>query len=200
MFLFFFHHQRLFLIALWQFILLIWLVHPVCSQAFFQSAMVFSHPGKQFVPVNAPAQLLSTCFTNSIKQCAVACNNNPQCRIFDYSASLPQQCRLFEGDTTTLGSISSSSSAQSNVGIVKISASLFAEYGLPCSSYCEQSRYLTCGNNSTCQCMTHTYWDQSISMCVPQSPVLGASCQPNMNMCREDLNFTCLQFKQCGRK
>ncbi|CAF4042779.1 unnamed protein product, partial [Adineta steineri] len=42
------------------------------------------------------------------------------------------------------------------------------------------------------------YWNASISMCIPQSPILGASCQQNMSMCREDLNYTCLQFNQCG--
>ena len=46
----------------------------------------------------------------------------------------------------------------------------------------------------------HTYWDASSPMCMPQSPILGASCPQNKNMCREDLNYTCLQFNQCGRK
>ncbi|CAF1248633.1 unnamed protein product [Adineta ricciae] len=31
-----------------------------------------------------------------------------------------------------------------------------------------------------------------------QSPILGSPCQQNMSMCREDINYTCLRFNQCG--
>jgi hypothetical protein len=30
--------------------------------------------------------------------------------------------------------------------------------------------------------------------------VMDSICQQNKSMCRENLNYTCLQFNQCGRK
>ena len=186
--------------ALWQWFLLISLIQCAWSQGIFQAQMTFFSPGKQFVPVDAAAQILLTTTTSSLKTCAIMCNNNDRCRVFDYGVSASQVCRLFEGDASKLGSISSSSSALSVVGMIKLSAILFAEFGLPCTADYQQSRYLTCGNGSTFQCILHTYWDDSVSMCLPQSPILGSPCQQNLSMCREDLNLTCLPFKQCGRK
>jgi hypothetical protein len=186
-------------VDIWQYwLIMILVLDPTHSQELLQSQIVFVSRGTQFSPMSTPAQLLSTQFTASLKMCATACNMNVLCRILDFGVILPQQCRLFEGDVTTMGTIISSPSFNSRVGIVQLTADLFVEYGLPCSSVCQQSRYLTCISNSTCQCMPHTYWNGSI--CAAQTPVLGATCQQNMSMCREDLNYTCLQFNQCGRK
>ena len=168
------------------------------GQIRFKSRIIYSGQGNQFSPSNMVGQLLSTSMTTSLRMCAIACNANVLCRVFDFGVGLSQQCRLFEGDPMTMGSIISSSSPDSTVGVVQISADLFVGYGLPCSSFCQQNRYLICGSNSTCQCMANTYWDGS--MCVPQTPVLGAPCQQNMSTCRQDLNYTCLRFNQCGRK
>lgn len=179
-----------------------WFVLSIClasthSQALLKSRIVYSSTGTQFSPSNLVAQLLSTPTTASLRLCATACNANVLCRVFDFDVTQPQQCRLFEGDPVTMGTIVSSASLSSRVGVVHISADLFLGYGLPCSSVCQHNRYLTC-RNSTCQCMPHTYWDGSV--CAAQSPVLGAACQQNRRMCREDLNYTCLRFNQCGRK
>ena len=184
----------------WQWLFLLLTINRTYSQQIFTAQIILSNPGTQFVPVNMAAQLVSTTLTNSVKNCAMLCMNNVMCRVYDYEVSLPKQCRLFEGDTNTLGQIVSSSSPQALVGAIYLSSNLFAEYGSQCSSFCYHSRYLQCGCNFTCECMPHTYWDTSVSMCVPQSPILGTSCQQNMSMCREDLNYTCLQFNQCGRK
>jgi hypothetical protein len=200
MFLFVQHNNEWHFAAIWKLSLLIITINSVCSQQIFQSLIVVSTPGTRFVPVNEPAQLLSKIFTDSFAACTTACNNNPPCRVFDYSVAAPGECRMFEGDTTTVGSIVSSSSSQSLAGAVQLSVDLFVAYGLPCSIHCYQSRYLICGSDSMCQCMPHTYWDKSISMCIPQLPVLGAPCQSNMNMCREDLNYTCLPINKCGCK
>jgi hypothetical protein len=175
-------------------------INLIHSQQIFTAKMVLSNPATQFVPVTMSAQLISTALAGSAAKCAILCTTNILCRVYDYEVSIPKQCRLFEGDTNTLGQIVSSSSPQSVVGAVQISSDLFAEYGSSCSSFCYHSRYLQCGNNFTCECMPHTYWDPSVSICLPQSPILGASCQQNMTMCREDINYTCLQFNQCGRK
>ncbi len=70
-------------------------------------------------------------------------NKNILCRVFDYSVNQPQECRLFEGDIDTLGSIISSSSPSSMVGTVKFFSDLFAAYGQSCAlSLCPQNRYL----------------------------------------------------------
>jgi hypothetical protein len=182
----------------WIFILIIGSTY---SQQIFQSLMTFSQPGTQYSPIVPSAQLILTSIQSSFKACAVACNQNVLCRVFDYGVNQPQQCRLFEGDTDTLGSIVSSPSSSSMVGTINITPDLYAAYGQPCaSSSCSRTRYLQCGSNLTCECTPHTYWDSSKGMCLPQSPVLGAACQYGIQMCRKDLNYTCLQFNQCGRK
>jgi hypothetical protein len=38
--------------------------------------------------------------------------------------------------------------------------------------------------------MPHTYWNALSGMCLAQSPILGAACEQDMKMCREDLNYT----------
>lgn len=162
--------------------------------------MTLSNPGNQFIPISMSAQLISSTLADSAKKCMMSCLTNSLCRIYDYEVSVSKQCRLFEGDVNKHGQIVSSASPQSMTGIIKFSTDLFVEYGHPCSSFCHHSRYLQCGLNFTCECRPHTYWDSSISMCVAQSPILGASCEQNKSMCREDLNYTCLQYNQCGRK
>ncbi|CAF0850742.1 unnamed protein product [Adineta ricciae] len=115
----------------------------------------------------------------SIKECTIECNQNVMCRAFDYNAANSQECRLFEGNTNTLGDIVISFSAQLAVGAVHISANDFIEYVRPCTSFCE-SRYLMCGSSLTCECIKHTYWDQVTSTCLPQSPVFASSYQLNV--------------------
>lgn len=185
---------------IWYYYMVILIHHPIHSQNIYQSSIVVSDRGKKYLPVNASAQLISANFFNSWKSCYAACNSNTFCRIFDYEAVQAEQCRLFEGDIGTLGSIVPSTISTSRVGTIRITASLFTQYNQSCSSVCKESRYLICDSNSICQCMPHTYWNPSVRMCFSQSPIRGASCQQNLNMCREDLNYTCLQFNQCGRK
>ncbi|CAF1118637.1 unnamed protein product [Adineta steineri] len=197
MFIYPFYNYCSFLTTVWLWFLFL-IIKQTYSQEIFASKTILSSQGTQYIPVNMPAQLISITNTDSIKKCSILCNSNVLCRVFDYAVSSSKQCRLFEGDTNKLGQIVSSSSSQSQVGILELSARLFTEYGSPCISTCNHIRYLRCGSNSTCECMPHTYWNASISMCIPQLPILGASCQRNMSMCREDLNYTCLQFNQCG--
>jgi hypothetical protein len=159
-----------------------------------------SSQGSQYLPIDTSAQLISSSIVNSFKLFAMACNTNTLCRIFDFGAIVSQQCRLFEGDTDTLGMTIASLMPYSMVGSVQITPSLFTSYDQACSAVCIESRYLACNSNSTCQCMPHTYRNASTGMCFPQSPILGASCVQGMNICRQDLIYTCLQFNQCGRK
>lgn len=170
------------------------------SQQIFTAQIILSVPGTQFIPVNAPGQLLSATLIKSAKECSTLCMNNILCGVYDYEVLMLKQCRLFEGDAKTHGQIVSSSTPQSIVGTIQLTSDLFAEYGRSCVASCYQHRYLQCGNNFTCGCRPHFYWNALVSICLPQSPILGASCQQNTSMCREDLNYTCLQFNQCGRK
>lgn len=186
--------------SLWQCLFLLVIVSFTDSQHVFVATFAQSTPGTRYQPIIESAQLISTILANTVKKCMMSCTSNVLCRIYDYEVFEAKKCRLFEGDTTALGQIVSSSSPQSVAGVIRLSTNLFTEYGSPCSSFCYHSRYLQCGSNSTCECTPHMYWDATISMCVPQSPILGASCQQNKSMCREDLNYTCLQFNQCGRK
>jgi hypothetical protein len=196
------HSHRSFFPTVWKWPLFLLLVifKLSFSQTIFTAEIISSNTSTQFVPANTPAQLISTVVTSSFQRCAILCTNNVLCRVLDFEASGPKQCRLFEGDTNTLGNIVPSTSPQSRVGSVRLTPALFAEFGSPCSSFCYHSRYLQCNASFICECMPHTYWNPLISMCVPQSPILGASCQQNMSMCREDISYTCLQFNQCGRK
>ncbi|CAF1093282.1 unnamed protein product [Adineta ricciae] len=177
-------------------IILFWFVNLVNSQTFSQSRFDYLSPGKQFLPANFSAQLISTLSTNSLRRCAIACHMQSLCRIFDYEVYLLQQCRLFEGDLTTMGSAISSPSANSRVGVLQTTSTLFAAHGLSCPSQCEHSRYLTCKNDSTCECFPHHYWDSS--MCLPQSSVVGSPCNQSKSMCRQDIQLFCLRLDQCG--
>ena len=129
------------------------LVNSSYSQYIYQSLSVISKQGNQFLPVKPSAQLISSSFVQSEKLCFTFCNTNTLCRIFDYEAIAQYECRLFEGDVNTLGSIISSSMPNSIVGIIQITSSLFIEYDQLCSSICNESRYLMCDRNSTCECM-----------------------------------------------
>lgn len=186
--------------ALWQWLYLLVIIVPIGSQTTANTRFVLSNPGTEFVPEGMPSQLLTTMLAKSMTRCAISCASNAFCRVFDYEASATQQCRLFEADIDTLGRIDASSSVRSRVGALQLTPSLFLDFGQPCTATCDDRRYLRCGSNSTCECAPHTYWNASISMCVAQSSVLGAPCQQNRSMCREDLNLTCLPFNQCGRK
>jgi len=167
----------------------------------YQSQIKLSNNGFQFQPVNYQGQILSTVVieNNLLKSCALLCNENILCRIFDINAVISNQCRLFQGDINIHGIIISSSIANAQVGTIQFSNALYLNYGESCSSNAFENRYLICGQNSTWECPQNTYWNQSISMCVAQSPLMGSICQQNISMCREDLNYTCLQFNQCGR-
>ncbi|CAF1136835.1 unnamed protein product [Adineta ricciae] len=181
----------------WSYFYLILLINLVCSQDVYQSKFTLSIPGTLYEPANKDAQYIISVFVSSFMQCAIQCNWNSKCRVFDYGAMQSNECRLFEGDIGVLGSIGMSSTPDSNGGLVQLDPSLFAQYGQTCSSACTESRYLQCNNGFVCDCMPHTYWDTYWKMCLPQMTVAGAWCQFSANMCREDLNLTCSAMGQC---
>ena len=171
------------------------------NQGIYRSRIKFSNYSFQFQPDNYQAQIISTFLDeiNLLRTCSILCSENILCRIFDINGDVSNQCRLFQGDMNIHGSIISSSINNARVGSIEYSTDLYLNYGQSCSSDFDENRYLSCGKNFTWECPPYTYWNPSISMCSAQSPVLGSVCQQNLSMCREDLNYTCLQFNQCGR-
>ena len=163
----------------------------------YKSHMDMSSLGNEFQPRNMAQLILQTTMATRLR-CSAACNQRPSCRALDYD-SASRRCRLFEGDLST-GSIVSSASATSSVGVVTVSASLFsAIHNQPCSA-CQDSRYETCSAvTSRCQCGPHSFWDGS--KCSLQQ-FEGASCS-RVDGCRGDLNLTCSvdyneAFKNCS--
>jgi hypothetical protein len=169
------------------------------TEGIYRSQIKLSDYGLQFQPVNYEGQILSTFVqvTDLLKSCFILCNENILCRIFDINAVVPNQCRLFQGDI--YGIINSSLINNARVGVIQYTTDLYLNYGQSCSPNSPENRYLICGSTLTWICPPNTYWSSSAVMCVAQSPVIGSVCQQNMSMCREDLNYTCLQFYQCGR-
>ncbi|CAF3725867.1 unnamed protein product [Adineta steineri] len=119
--------------------------------------------------------------------CAFACNQQPSCHALDYD-SASERCRLFEGDLTT-GSIVSSTSATSIVGIVELFPSLFVKTHNQSCETCQDSRYEICSTTTnTCQCRSNSYWDGSI--CALQLFTNDTCSQ--IDSCRKDQNLTCV--------
>jgi len=170
-------------------------------QSIYQALIQSSDEGFQFLPVNDAAQLLSTFISGSnlFGSCSLSCNQNILCRTFDINGEVPNQCRLFQGDIHTHGSIVPSSVSNARVGGIQYSSDLFLNYGQSCSSNSAENRYLICGDSATWECPPNAYWNPASGTCLAQSPLLGSLCQQGLDMCRKDLNYTCLQFNQCGR-
>ena len=158
-----------------------------------ESFVAVSEVGKEFAPIDESALLLGTYVFSNYNECVYSCQMNYFCRVLDYDTT-SQRCRLFEGDLDTTGSIISSNSSTSSVSQIELFSDLFSAYGQPCSA-CVDSRYFKCVN-STCTCRGNTYWTGSV--CASQN-LRGGECS-DPRQCRADLNHTCLQFYQCGRK
>ena len=164
--------------------LLLALLSP--THSIYQSYLQLSSLGYEFQPRN-PTQLLLTAARPNQMRCAVSCNQQPSCRAIDYDSS-SGRCRLFEGDLTA-GSIVPSASTTSIVGVTIVPPSLLAQTQSQSQSCqaCQESRYEICAA-STCQCRSHTVWDQST--CSIQLFENDTCAQADA--CRSDLNLTCV--------
>jgi len=129
----------------------------------------------------------------SLCKCIQICYSDPRCRTFDYAHS-SSRCRLFDGDISTGGMINSSSN-DSVVGFFYMISEYFVAFNQSCEA-CAGSRYLQCVDG-TCQCPVNTFFNGSICQSALFS---GAACSLSANMCRADVNLTCLSSLQCGRK
>jgi hypothetical protein len=175
-------------------LLLIVFINNVCSQ---MSGVTFnfSNGGTQFLPAYSVQLLDTLTIVNKpyAVNCAFACIMQlPYCHTIEFD-STTLQCRLFEADLR-YGQIIPSTSSSVSVGMINLVPELFTGRNQSCSE-CVGNRFLTCINN-TCQCALNTYFDGSL--CQLQQ-FTSADCSSN-DMCRIDLNLTCLQFFECGRE
>jgi hypothetical protein len=123
---------------------------------------------------------------------SLACNQNVQCRTFDYDSST-RVCRLFEGALETGYSVSANST--SRIGFLKYNPTLFTAFQQPCSQ-CVENRYLTC-SNQTCQCPVHSFWNGN--QCENQR-YKNASCSSS-EQCRSDpFGLICSMYNICTSK
>ena len=178
------------------FILLILLV-PSPVSSIYQSYMTLSLPGYEFAPQNPIQFIFQTSFSSRLR-CSSACNQRVSCRAFDYD-SVSSRCRIFEGDLTT-GSIVSSMSVASTVGIITVSPSSFSQMHNKSCEACQDRREEVCSAaTNTCQCRLNTFWDGS--MCSLQ--VFDSDLCSQIDAYRADLNLTCMmdysgQFSNCS--
>ncbi|CAF2102139.1 unnamed protein product [Rotaria magnacalcarata] len=160
---------------------------PLHSQT-FQSRIRLTAFGTAFQPRNPIEILSSSSKIQSLFRCAMQCNQNRQCRTFDYDY-LSLICRLFEGELST-GSILYNDTLSSRIGAIFYDATIqsYSSYGQPCQQ-CGMgvNRYLQCINN-TCQCPPNTFWDGQI--CLNQL-YNGSNCNYSLPSCRQDLNLYC---------
>lgn len=156
----------------------------------FQSSLYLTPFGTQFQPSNS-IELLGT-FSNirSILRCTMLCNQNRQCRTFDYDQS-SLVCRLFEGELVSGTIVYNSTPMTSRIGAINynttIIPTLYSAYNQTCDQCTDGgNRYLQCINN-ICQCPINTYWNGQ--MCANQ--VFNGSNCSSASTCRQDLNLTC---------
>lgn len=169
-------------------------VYPLSNQQrnlCFESSIRLTPIGSKFQPKDSIELLGTLSNTPSIMQCAINCNQNRQCRTFDYDQS-SLICRLFEGEFSTGSTLSDSISLRSTIGAiiydVTVTPQLYTSYNQTCDQCStDRNRYLECINN-TCQCPVHTYW--SGQMCLNQL-YNGSNCSSSIASCRQDLNLTC---------
>jgi hypothetical protein len=170
--------------------------HQQQSQS-FESSIQLTAFGTAFQPRN-PIELLGTSSNvRSLLRCAMQCNQNRQCRTFDYDRS-SLICHQFEGDISTGTILNSSVSLSSRIGSIRYNTTDALQQYSSYNQTCDQcgigiNRYLQCINN-TCQCPTNTYWNGQ--MCSNQL-YTGAKCNSS-SACRQDLNLTCsTQMNTC---
>ena len=174
-------------------LLMLFFIIPASHQQqsqLFESSIQLTAFGTAFQPRN-PIELLGTLSNvRSLLQCAMQCNQNRQCRTFDYDGS-SLVCRQFEGELSTGTVLNNSTLLSSRIGSIVYNTSdalqLYASYNQTCDR-CGVgiNRYLQCINN-TCQCPSNTYWNGQ--MC-SNHLYNGSNCNYS-SACRQDLNLTC---------
>ena len=156
----------------------------------FESSIELTTFGTVFQPRNPIEWLGISTNVHSMVECAMQCNQNRQCRTFDYDQS-SLVCRLFEGEFSTGTVLNNSTLSSSRVGSIVYDTTdtlqSYSAYNQNCDK-CGNgiNRYLQCINNS-CQCPPNTYWNGQ--MCLNQL-YNRSICNYPLD-CRQDLNLTC---------
>lgn len=152
----------------------------------FQSSLYLTPFGTQFQPSNAVELLITFSNIRSILRCTMMCNQNRQCRTFDYDQSF-LTCRLFEGVLSSGTIVYNSTTMTSRIGAINYNTTLYSAYNQTCDQCTDGgNRYLQC-TNSRCQCPMNTYWNSQ--MCANQF-FNGSNCSSAL-ACRQDQNLTC---------
>jgi hypothetical protein len=184
----------------WLLIMIIFSIHLSLYEQqmlLFESSIHLTQFGNGFQPMNSIELIDISSNTQSILRCAMKCNQNRQCRTFDYDQLL-LVCRLFEGEFSTGTILSNSILSASRIGAILYNTTatqFYSLYNQKCE-YCDAgvNRYLQCINN-TCQCPSNTYWDGKV--CFNQL-YYGSNCNCTSSCCRQDLNLTCaIQTNTC---
>ena len=129
------------------------------QSAIFQSSFHLTAFGTAFQPRNQIELLGIFSSIPTLLKCSMQCNQNRQCRTFDYDQST-RICRLFEGEFTTGTLITNSTLSSSRVGAVNYDTAhvkqSYLSYNKTCG-HCGRgaNRYPQCLNNS-CQCPRNT--------------------------------------------
>ena len=156
----------------------------------FQSSLYLTPFGTQFQSSNAIELLGILPNIRSILRCTMMCNQNRQCRTFDYDQS-SLICRLFEGELSSGTIVYNSIPITSRIGAINYNTAIIPTLYSAYNQTCDQctvggNRYLECINNR-CQCPINTYWNSQ--MCANQ--VFNGSNCSSVSTCRQDLNLTC---------
>jgi hypothetical protein len=147
-----------------QFILMmLFLVHSSLHQQqniFFESSINLIPFGTRFQLKNSIELLGTFSSIRSLLRCTMMCNQNRQCRTFDYDQS-SLICRIFEGELSTGTILTNVTSLTSRIGAIIYNTAIVPQLYSSYNQKCDQcsvggNRYLQCINN-TCQCPTHTY-------------------------------------------
>lgn len=163
----------------------------------FESSIRLTPFGTAFEPRNSIESLAAFLRVQSLTRCAMQCNQERQCRTFDYDQS-SRVCRLFEGDISTGTVLNSSVPLSSRIGSIRTNnidaLQQYSSYNQSCYQCgMGNNRYLEC-NNYSCLCPQHTYWNGQI--CSNQL-YNGSQCNSS-TACRQDLNLTCsIQARTC---
>ncbi|CAF0789528.1 unnamed protein product [Adineta steineri] len=176
------------------FLLMIYFViYPLTFQQkydLFQSSIYLTQFGTRFQPHDPIELLYTSSSVSSLFRCSMLCNQNRQCRTFDYDQS-SLVCRLFESEYSTGTILTNSSSFTSRIGAILYNTTATSQFYSVYNQTCDHcstgsNRYLQCINN-TCQCPLNTYWNGQ--KCLNQV-YDGSNCSSTLS-CRQDLNLTC---------
>ena len=134
---------------------------PSMHSQLFESSIELTAFGTAFQPRDVTELLETYSNIQRLVQCAVRCNQNRQCRTFDYDVS-SLVCRLFEGDISTGTVLNISVPSPSRIASIRSNTTKALQQYLSYNQSWEQcgmgiNRYLQCNNNA-CQCPIHTYW------------------------------------------